>query len=616
MGCLLSQPATEPAVATTPPPSEGKKVDQSNSDQDEDEDLFTEAVSNPTNVHRPSGTLAQRKSFARKDTITNKASSLTPAKKPHNKQFPMVTSYRIDNVNDFYTPCKLSKNKVPQPIQCKIEAAPQKAILGKGQFGTVVRCLNKQRGYLVALKDVQKAPRPNANADDNQKRNFEYTLKTLQNEVKQLTKLTGHPSIVALYEILETSTHLYFSTEVCKGQELFQAISDYGAFTEADAASVMKDILSAIEYMHSHDVMHRDLKPENILLTIDAAQTSVSGKKGKSMCSVKVVDFGLASDEIRSSNQAGTPYYIAPEVLNSSVSRGKTYGKECDIWSLGVICYIMLCGYPPFYGDNDQEIYARIKTGFETLEDRFPPEDWDTISKSAGDLIVKMLNFKPKKRITATQCKDHAWLVEQGPSVGKALQNTVVEKLTKFQNFNKFKQVAKRVMAETLDERDIKHLKDAFHQYDINGDGAISIDEMKKALSENKAALPHIDEEFLNALDIDGDGQIDYVEFLVATMRTKHWHTTDRLKKAFKVLDVDGSGQLEIQEVALSLGDDNLANEIILQFDVDGDGKISYEEFEQMMLSDCITKSKEFQEGTALRFPPGAKGTKVDESKK
>ena len=580
-------------LCSSTPTKEDSDETHFNPNQNDDDDM----VANPT--HRPSltpsGTSASRKKFTRKDTITNAPSRLVPAKKPHNKQFPMIGKLRIDNVNDYYTPCTLSKNRVPQHIQCKIDEAPPAAVLGKGQFGTVVRCVNEQHGYMAALKAVQKAACPKPGDDADKKKKFKSTLDTLQNEVKQLTKLTGHPSIVSLYEVLETSTHLYFSTEVCKGQELFQAISDYGAFSEGDAASVMKDILSAIEYMHSHNVMHRDLKPENILLTIDGGQTSVSGKKGKAMCSVKVVDFGLASDEIRSSSQAGTPYYIAPEVLNSSNSKGLTYGKECDVWSLGVICYIMLCGYPPFYGDSDQEIYARIRAGFEKLDDRYPPEDWDAISVSARELVEQMLNFHPKKRLTATQCKEHAWLVEQGPSVSIALQNTVVAKLTKFQNFNKFKQVAKRVMAETLDERDIQHLKDAFNQYDADGDGHISIHEMKIALSKNKNVLPHIDEKFLAAIDIDGDGQIDYMEFLVATMRTKHWHTTDRLKKAFDVLDVDGSGHLEIHEVREALGgtDDNLANEIIAQFDVDGDGKISYEEFEQMMLSDAKVKLDE-----------------------
>ena len=274
---------------------------------------------------------------------------------------PMITNFRIDSVDDYYTPCSKAKNQKPKKVQCSVSEAPAETVLGKGQFGTVVRCVNLQHNYMCALKAVAKSNFPKKYDDAKRKKKFESTLETLQNEVKQLRKLTGHPSIVALYEVLETSTHLYFATEVCKGEELFHAISHYGAFSEADAASVMKDILSAIDFMHSHNVMHRDLKPENILLTIQAERSSISasgsgsgsnrkGKVRKAMCSVKVVDFGLASDEVRSNIQAGTPYYIAPEVLNASETRGTSYGKECDIWSLGVICYIMLCGYPPFYG--------------------------------------------------------------------------------------------------------------------------------------------------------------------------------------------------------------------------------------------------------------------------
>ena len=146
-----------------------------------------------------------------------------------------------------------------------------------------------------------------------------------------------------------------------------------------------------------------------------------------------------------------------------------------------------------------------------------------------------------------------------------------------------------RLIAEELDEREIIHLKEAFNQYDTDGDGSISIAEMKNALKGGGKKMPHIDQNFLDKLDIDGDGQIDYHEFLVATMRTKHWHTTERLQRAFDKLDVDSSGQLERHEVRAALGgtDDKLADEIISQFDEDGDGMINYEEFETMMLSDA-----------------------------
>jgi len=371
-----------------------------------------------------------RKSFQRKDTVTNSCSILEPARKPHNKKFPMITDFRIDSVDDYYVPVDDKKTVK----SCTVKDATRDCILGQGQFGIVVRCKNRQHNYICALKAIGKKMYPNNNDRGGQKA-FDSTTETLKNEVKQLKKLSGHPSIVTLFEVLETSTHLYFATEVCKGEELFHAISEYGAFSEADAASVMKDILSAIAYMHSHGIMHRDLKPENILLTIKAEKSSVGKKKGKAMCSVKVVDFGLASDETRSHIKAGTPYYIAPEVLNASSSRGTSYGKECDVWSLGVILYIMLCGYPPFYGDSDNDIYNRIKRGFEVLDDRYPAEDWDCISNSAKDLIGLMLTFSPQKRPSAASCKEHPWITQHGPNIGLALHDAVMAKLFKFQNF-------------------------------------------------------------------------------------------------------------------------------------------------------------------------------------
>ena len=232
-------------------------------------------------------------------------------------------------------------------------------------------------------------------------------------------------------------------------------------------------------------------------------------------------------------------------------------------------------------------------SGFENLDDRYPAEDWDSISSSAQDLINQMLTFKPHQRPSAGKCKDHEWITKQGPSIGLALHDAVMAKLVKFQNFNKFKQVAKRLIAETLDERDIAHLKEAFDEYDTDGDGSISISEMKNAIAKGgNHKLKNVDAKFLESLDIDGDGMIDYSEFLVATMRTKHWHTTERLRLAFDKLDVDSSGQLDRDEVRGALGgnDDALADQIINQFDVDGDGMISYDEFEAMMLSDAVEK--------------------------
>ena len=174
-------------------------VDDKNLQEEHDGDNTSYPAHNPAVTRHDS-----RRNFMRQDTVTCAASTLRPTIKPHNKKFPMITQTRVDSVDDYYQPCILTETKGKgkrQLVDCAVSEAPEKAILGKGQFGTVVRCQNKEHKYMCALKAIQK-------------KFFNSTIETLQNEVKQLQKLTGHPSIVALYEVLETSTHLYFATEV------------------------------------------------------------------------------------------------------------------------------------------------------------------------------------------------------------------------------------------------------------------------------------------------------------------------------------------------------------------------------------------------------------------
>jgi len=182
--------------------------------------------------------------------------------------------------------------------------------------------------------------------------------------------------------------------EYCNGGELFDRIVAAQRFSERHAADVMSQMLSAIKHLHGHGIVHRDLKPENFLMN-DPSENS----------EVKLIDFGLskrfsAKKEVEKMHTVvGTPYYVAPEVLKGN------YDISCDVWSLGVILYVFLCGYPPFEGDNNKEIFRNV------LKQRlqFDPAEWGTISDSAKDLVSKMLAKDPKKRISATQCLEHPW---------------------------------------------------------------------------------------------------------------------------------------------------------------------------------------------------------------
>jgi len=216
----------------------------------------------------------------------------------------------------------------------------------------------------------------------------------LKYEIDILKNLT-HPNIVRLYEVYESKSSIYLVTELCDGRELFDEISDRDKLREIEAAHVLKQLLQAIAYCHGQQIAHRDLKPENILIDV------------KNKGAIKVIDFGTShhyeDSEHTMHQQYGTPYYIAPEVLVG------TYTEKCDMWSIGVILYIMLSGRPPFNAPSENEIMRKVKRG--TWD--FKGEVWESISPEAKDLIEKLMEKDVGKRIDAVTALAHPWIKSQ-----------------------------------------------------------------------------------------------------------------------------------------------------------------------------------------------------------
>jgi len=287
--------------------------------------------------------------------------------------------------------------------------------LGSGHFAKVKTGTNKKTGKRCAIKILKK---PSGSK-----------MALVETEVGIL-KQVRHPYIVQCFDVIETPDKVYFMMELMEGGELFDRIVDKGHFTEQDAIGVSIKLIDSIKYLHSKGIAHRDLKPENMLMT--------SGDKD---AEVKITDFGLSKffDEQTKVMQTpcGTPGYIAPEVL-----RMKGYGKECDVWSLGVIIYILLCGFPPFYADNDAQLYEKIKKG----EFEFLRPYWDPISDQAKDLIKRMLTVDPKKRITCDEALQHPWLVEQSEKLAKEISTVV-----KLQESSKLKLKGSILAVEAID---------------------------------------------------------------------------------------------------------------------------------------------------------------------
>ncbi|CAN1222486.1 Calcium-dependent protein kinase 21, partial [Linum grandiflorum] len=377
--------------------------------------------------------------------------------------------------------------------------------LGRGQFGITYLCTENSTGKNYACKTILK-----------RKLGSKSDREDVRREIKIMQHLSGQPNIVEFRGCYEERLAVHVVMELCAGGELFDRIITKGHYTEKDAAKICREIVNVVHACHFMGIMHRDLKPENFLFdSVDELAT------------LKATDFGLSvftQDGKVYGDMLGSAYYVAPEVLKRS------YGKEIDIWSAGVIMYILLTGVPPFWGDNEKGIFASILKG----QVDFETEPWPSISESAKDLISKMLTQDPKKRLTSAQVLEHPW-IKGGLASDKPIGSAVVSRIKHFRAMNNMKKLALKA-------------------------------------------------------DVDGNGTIDYSEFISATMHRYRLEKTEHLYKAFQHFDKDGSGYITREDltnamVAYGIGDEANVTDIIDEVDTDHDGRINYDEFCVMMRS-------------------------------
>jgi calcium-dependent protein kinase len=279
---------------------------------------------------------------------------------------------------------------------------------------------------------------------------------------------------------------------------------------------------------------------------------------------------------------SGTPYYIAPEVLFEK------YDEKCDVWSCGVIMYILLCGYPPFNGETDNEILSKIKTGKYV----FPEEEWDNISDDAKDLISKMLEFNPTNRFSAAECLNHRWLTDlTKKNIDSKFSIKCLNNMKKFHAERKLQQAALTFIVNHLMSKEEKNeLLELFQAFDKNGDGVLTKEEIyegyKSILGEVEASKEV--ERIMNDVDIDKSGTIDYNEFVLAATNRQTILNKEKLEATFRMFDKDGSGTISSEEIRSFLGnnftDQKALDAIIKEVDANGDGEISLVEFKEMML--------------------------------
>ncbi|KAK7316644.1 hypothetical protein RJT34_00259 [Clitoria ternatea] len=432
--------------------------------------------------------------------------------------------------------------------------------LGRGQFGVTHLCTDKVTGQQFACKTIAK--RKLVNKED---------IEDVRREVQIMLHLSGQPNIVELKGAYEDKQSVHLVMELCEGGELFDRIIAKGIYTERAAASLLRTIVTILHTFHSMGVIHRDLKPENFLLLSKDEDAPL-----------KATDFGLSvffkeGDTFK--DIVGSAYYIAPEVLK------RKYGPEVDIWSVGVMLYILLCGVPPFWAESEHGIFNAILRGHVD----FTTDPWPSISPAAKDLVRNMLNSDPKERFTALQVLNHSWVREDGEAPDKPIDNVVLNRIKQFTAMNQFKKVALRVIAGSLSEEEIMGLKEMFKGMDTDNSGTITIEELKQGLAKQGTKLTEQEvKQLMEAADADGNGIIDYDEFITATMQMNRMNREEHLYKAFQYFDKDNSGFITTEELEQALREFNMLDgrdikEILQEVDGDNDGRINYDEFSAMM---------------------------------
>ena len=405
-------------------------------------------------------------------------------------------------------------------------------------------------------------------------------LYNFRNEINILSKV-DHPNIIRIYEIFEDNRYISIIMEYCTGGDLFQKINEFAekdkSFSEKEAVKIFKQLMSAVSYCHNQGICHRDLKPDNIIFLNKEPDSPI-----------KIVDFGLSKifGEIKPimkgnkieknimSLRVGTAYYMAPEVIQGN------YDNKCDIWSCGVILYILLCGYPPFDGDNENDIIKAITK----KKYSFPEEEWKSVSDDAKDLIKHML-CDPDKRFNAQNVLNHPWIEKNAPNANNTLAKFNVQSLKDFGNFYKLTKYVLGFIASRVNDEEIEKLKKIFEELDVNKSGTLNIKEIKNGIDKMKQEKNLTEEEkddIIKHIDTNKSEKIEYNEFLAACLEQKIYLREENLLNAFIRLDYDGSGKISKKEIKQALNDEvskELLEKIIQEFDLNSDGEIDYREF-------------------------------------
>ncbi|XP_031275598.1 CDPK-related kinase 5 isoform X1 [Pistacia vera] len=439
--------------------------------------------------------------------------------------------------------------------------------VGRGHFGYTCAAKFKKgelKGQQVAVKVIPKAKMTTAIA-----------IEDVRREVKILRALTGHNNLVKFYDAYEDTDNVYIVMELCEGGELLDRIlSRGGKYTEDDAKSVMIQILNVVAFCHLQGVVHRDLKPENFLFT---------SKDDNSV--LKAIDFGLSDfvkpDE-RLNDIVGSAYYVAPEVLHRS------YSTEADVWSIGVIAYILLCGSRPFWARTESGIFRAVLKA----DPSFDETPWPSLSSEARDFVKRLLNKDPRKRLTAAQALSHPWIKNSNSNDVKVPLDILIFKLMKvYMRSSSLRKAALRALSKTLTVDELFYLKEQFALLEPNKNGTISFESIKAALMKHstdamkESRIP----DFMTSLNALQYRRMDFEEFCAAALSVHQLEALDRWEQharcAYELFEKDGNRAIVIEELAseLGLGPSVPVHAVLHDWIRHTDGKLSFLGFVKLL---------------------------------
>lgn len=451
--------------------------------------------------------------------------------------------------------------------------------LGAGSFGVVnkgrdVRARGVSLATWVAIKTIPKKKIKDPNK-----------IKAEFNVLRQL----DHAHICKAYECYEDRRNIYLVMDICTGGTLLETLCKQHRFSEKDVSNVMRQMLSALAYLHQSNFIFRDLKTENVMF----AQPVKPGEIGN----VKLIDFGLCcpfEKGTRLAKAAGTPYSVAPELVTAPVQ----YDQKCDAWSAGVVMYIMLSGQYPFRGKTKDELLHAIRREPVSFKDK----RWKKISKEAKTLMADLLRKKPETRAEVTEALEHSWIQKDTPLPTEDIMEEVLESMMHFQSLNMLQKASITALAWRATDEDTQHLRHIFESIDRDGNGFVTVEELRCAFETAGVSVPEDLGLLAVAAGTDGNDTIEYTEFIAAAMDKKKLLKEEVVWEAFKIFDVDGNGTVTKKELLKILTGrasdkirqvhgDTAIDRFLDEYDQTGDDVIDFDEFMAMLNSATVAQT-------------------------